>query len=99
MISKEEQEAGASLIESVVFRAQGRDRSDAVAKAVKAQNFVREGGLTLSLKSLVERRDLHLRRILGPKCTRKIAFCNLLIDFPIRKQNELAQLSFYKTTI
>ena len=62
-IAKEEQERGATIIESVLFRAKGGDRAEAIALATEAENFVREGGLMMALKSIVERLDLAGRRV------------------------------------
>ena len=62
-IAKEEQERGATIIESLLFRGKGGDRAEAIALAAGVENFVREGGLMMALKSIVERLDLTGRRV------------------------------------
>lgn len=52
----------ATLIESVLFRAKSRDRSVASGMIRERESFVREGGLVLALKTLVERMDLQARK-------------------------------------
>lgn len=62
-ISKDEQEEGATIIESVVFRGKSQDRSEAVVMALGVEHLVREGGLMLALKSIIARRDFDTRRV------------------------------------
>lgn len=62
-IAKEEQEKGATVIEAVVFRGKAGDRDDAIAKAGGAERFVREGGLLLALKRVIEERDYLARQV------------------------------------
>ena len=60
-LPKAEQDAGATQIVSVVFRGKGVRRDDAVGIVVGAERFVREGGLLLALKTLLEQMDLNSR--------------------------------------
>ena len=58
-ISKDAQENGATIVDTVVFRATGRDIKEAARSLRSAEEFVREGGLLLALKSTLLRYDLH----------------------------------------
>ena len=58
-ISKDAQENGATIVDTVVFRATGRDSKEAALFLRGAEEFVREGGLLLALKSDLLRYDLH----------------------------------------
>lgn len=53
---------GATIIESMLFRAKSRHRSVASCMIRERERFVREGGLVLALKTLVERMDLQVRK-------------------------------------
>lgn len=64
-VAKEDLDRGTTQIEAVLFRGKGKDGDDAAAVVVGAERFVREGGLLLALKSMVERRDLDARRVLA----------------------------------
>ena len=60
-LSKEEQEEGATAIESVIFRAKSRNSRDGIKITRAAEEFVQEGGLFLALKSMLARSDLNTR--------------------------------------
>ena len=57
-ISKDAQESGATNVDTVVFHAASRDSKAAVQFLRGAEEFVREGGLLLALKSTLFRYDL-----------------------------------------
>lgn len=62
-ISKEALESGATIFESVAFRARSRDSSVASKRVRDAKAYVSEGGLLLALKSSLERYELGERQI------------------------------------
>ena len=62
-ISKDAQEGGATIVETVVFRATSRDSTEAALFLRGAEEFVREGGLFLALKSSLSSFDARERNI------------------------------------
>lgn len=52
-ISRDAQETGATTIETVSFRAKSRNRMEAILFVRSTEEFVREGGLLLALKSMI----------------------------------------------
>lgn len=62
-ISTAEQENGAVQIDAIVFKGRAMEREAAQAQATEAEQFVREGGLFLALKTIIERRDLASRQV------------------------------------
>lgn len=62
-IAKSEQEDGATRIERLEIRARAFGKEQASGLVVETEQFIREGGAFLSLKSLVNRFDLDTKRI------------------------------------